>query len=167
MNPRIWISECFQIHEKTYYLQLNHGLDPLLQHTRLLREFLQPLVKPHWTPSRLKHSWILDYFTDCPQYVHLNCMSDTIVWSRGAPQGTVHHRGYFLSVAIEVFKSYPSVSMTVIVIIFCIIFTSLLSISLHSTLDYCWHISSYFSYCFNRIWKRCVAARCCLSLDLD
>lgn len=35
-------------------------------------------------------TWITDYLTERPQYVRLNsCMSDTVVSSTGAPQGTV------------------------------------------------------------------------------
>uniref|UniRef100_A0AAQ6IRP3 Reverse transcriptase domain-containing protein n=1 Tax=Anabas testudineus TaxID=64144 RepID=A0AAQ6IRP3_ANATE len=35
-------------------------------------------------------SWIMDYLTNRPQYVRLqNCVSDTVICSTGAPQGTV------------------------------------------------------------------------------
>ena len=34
--------------------------------------------------------WILDYLTNRPQYVRTrDCVSDTVVCSTGAPQGTV------------------------------------------------------------------------------
>ncbi|KAM3860001.1 uncharacterized protein ACN63O_016557 [Diretmus argenteus] len=55
-----------------------------IQPPRLGEKLLQMGVDPHLV------SWITDYLTERPQFVRLrDCISDTVVSSTGAPQGTV------------------------------------------------------------------------------